>query len=258
MGASASIPTNQLQKIEVIGAGFSRTGSAALALALEQLLDGPVMHGGSQMVHREDAYMKKMVRLYQCRHEKAIVMKLLKEITAGFVGITDAPGILYIPELLELYPDAKVVLQTRDPDEWWESMKSVAKNVKLEWLHFLLFPVPGRRWIPDMMVGSLAKSQDIYGQVRPGGYILRAHDDYIRHIVPKDKLLVMELKEGWGPLCKFLDKQVPTCPFPRSNEAKAVEELARQISSKAMMTWLMILVLVSFSVYTGWYTISRQ
>ncbi|KAH9996999.1 hypothetical protein F4779DRAFT_622991 [Xylariaceae sp. FL0662B] len=251
MGVSASIPANPSQKIEVIGAGFSRTGSAALALALEQLLDGPVMHGGSQMVHREDAYMRKMVHLYQCRHDKAIVMKLLKEITTGFAGITDAPGILFVPELLELYPNAKVVLQTRNPDEWWESMKSVAKNVKLEWLRFLLFPVPGRRWIPDMMMGSLAKSQDIYGPVRPGGYILKAHDDYIRRVVPKDKLLVMELKEGWAPLCKFLNKPIPTCPFPRSNESKAVEELAKQISGKAMMTWLMILALVSLSICTG-------
>jgi chloramphenicol 3-O-phosphotransferase len=39
----------------VIGAGYSRTGTLSMALALEKLLDGPVMHGGSQLLGREDS-----------------------------------------------------------------------------------------------------------------------------------------------------------------------------------------------------------
>ena len=34
-------------------------------------------------------------------------------------------------------------------------------------------------------------------------------------MVPADRLLVWEVKEGWGPLCKFLDLPVPQEPFPR-------------------------------------------
>lgn len=54
MGANASVPTDKTRTLQVIGAGYSRTGTLSMALALETLLDGPVMHGGSQLLGRED------------------------------------------------------------------------------------------------------------------------------------------------------------------------------------------------------------
>eukprot|EP00521_Asterionellopsis_glacialis_P002703 CAMPEP_0195259542 /NCGR_PEP_ID=MMETSP0706-20130129/8023_1 /TAXON_ID=33640 /ORGANISM="Asterionellopsis glacialis, Strain CCMP134" /LENGTH=80 /DNA_ID=CAMNT_0040313055 /DNA_START=27 /DNA_END=269 /DNA_ORIENTATION=- len=38
--------------------------------------------------------------------------------------------------------------------------------------------------------------------------------------VPKDQLLVFNVKEGWDPLCKFLGKTVPTVSFPNVNESE--------------------------------------
>ena len=54
MGAVPSIPRDRSRQLEVIGAGYGRTGTSAISMALEQLLDGPVMHGGSQILARED------------------------------------------------------------------------------------------------------------------------------------------------------------------------------------------------------------
>ena len=54
MGGNASVPTDPNWTLQVIGAGYSRTGTLSMALALEKLLDGPVMHGGSQLLGRED------------------------------------------------------------------------------------------------------------------------------------------------------------------------------------------------------------
>lgn len=54
MGGNASKPTDLSRSLKVIGAGYSRTGTLSMALALEKLLDGPVMHGGSQFLGRED------------------------------------------------------------------------------------------------------------------------------------------------------------------------------------------------------------
>jgi Sulfotransferase domain len=44
-----------------------------------------------------------------------------------------------------------------------------------------------------------------------------AHNNAVRAGLPKDRLLVYEVKEGWAPLCKFLDKPTPSDPFPRTN-----------------------------------------
>lgn len=42
-------------KFQVIGAGYCRTGTVSMQLALETLLDGPVMHGGTHVQSREDS-----------------------------------------------------------------------------------------------------------------------------------------------------------------------------------------------------------
>ncbi len=54
MGASPSIPRDRTRQLEVIGAGYGRTGTSTISMALEKLLDGPVMHGGTQILARED------------------------------------------------------------------------------------------------------------------------------------------------------------------------------------------------------------
>ena len=43
------------------------------------------------------------------------------------------------------------------------------------------------------------------------------HNEEVLRVVPKERLLLFNVKDGWEPLCKFLDKQVPSTPFPKSN-----------------------------------------
>lgn len=54
MGAVPSVPRDRSRKLQVIGAGYGRTGTTAISLAIEKLYEGPVMHGGTQMIGRED------------------------------------------------------------------------------------------------------------------------------------------------------------------------------------------------------------
>jgi hypothetical protein len=55
--------------------------------------------------------------------EKELALKLLREVTTGYAACTDMPHAMVTPELVELYPDAKVVLVTRDPERWWKSIQ---------------------------------------------------------------------------------------------------------------------------------------
>lgn len=48
------------------------------------------------------------------------------------------------------------------------------------------------------------------------------HNQYIKNVVPKEKLLVFHPKDGWEPLCKFLGKPVPEGPFPKVNVGNGV------------------------------------
>ncbi len=37
----------------------------------------------------------------------------------------------------------------------------------------------------------------------------------VKKVVPKERLLVYEVKQGWKPLCEFLDLPIPEGEFPR-------------------------------------------
>lgn len=50
------------------------------------------------------------------------------------------------------------------------------------------------------------------------GYI-----EEIKTLVPRERLLVMNVKEGWQPLCTFLGKDVPQWQFPKANSREEFE-----------------------------------
>ena len=55
----------------------------------------------------------------------------------------------------------------------------------------------------------------------------------VKNTVPSDKLLVFEVKEGWGPLCKFLDVPVPNIPFPNTNDTAQMKKRIRGVKIAA-------------------------
>ncbi|KAJ4408409.1 hypothetical protein N0V82_009708 [Gnomoniopsis sp. IMI 355080] len=152
MGGAPSKP-DASRTVEVIGAGYSKTGTLSMQLALETLLQGPVMHGGTHLLKREDAFNKAFYAAYQAREagDHQTTLKLLRQLTAGFAGLVDAPIYDFLPELCELYPEAKVVLVTRDPAKWWASMGGNFEYALPWYVPILTAPVPGLRYMPGIM-----------------------------------------------------------------------------------------------------------
>lgn len=73
----------------------------------------------------------------------------------------------------------------------------------------------------------------------------------VRRVVPPERLLVMNLKEGWQPLCEFLDKPVPMEPFPRLNDAEEAEKVAKGIFARCILVWLGIIGATAVGVHTA-------
>ncbi|KAI1871046.1 hypothetical protein JX265_006086 [Neoarthrinium moseri] len=259
MGAQPSIPRDTSRKLEVIDMGYARTATMSFAMAFEELLDGPAMHGGTQMFNREDAYCRKLSLLYKYRREgdRVRLMKTLQEVIGGFVGCADCPMIHFLPELMELYPDAKVVLVTRDRESWWKSFSvfgdETAKSaVATFFLQILLFPIPGARWFPSIVKGFEEDLWRVHGLESQDGLFLEKHNAWVRQQVPKDKLLEMDLAAGWEPLCRFLGKPVPTKPFPRANDREARDRFMRYKVAQASVAWIGILSTVAFAGHSAW------
>ncbi|KUI55028.1 hypothetical protein VP1G_02384 [Cytospora mali] len=239
MGGVPSVPTDPNRTLQVIGAGYSRTGTSSMAIALEKLLDGPVCHGGSQMLGREDSYVQKWIEVYRQRDagNRHAMLKAIREATRGFVGVTDVPAVDFIPELIELYPDVKVMGVKRDPDAWWKSMGNLNKVSAPWWLPYFLAPMPTWRWFPAFIEG-----------IRD---LIALHNKSVEKVTPPGQLYWMEITDGWAPLCKMLNVPIPKEPFPRVNDAAALNELIRGMMLATAGVWLVIMILLATVLYLG-------
>lgn len=75
-------------------------------------------------------YRRTWIKAYEAREagDKEETLKLVRKATAGFVATADLPPSDFIPEMMELYPEAKVVLVRRDPEKWWNSIAALTSR----------------------------------------------------------------------------------------------------------------------------------
>jgi Sulfotransferase domain len=83
--------------------------------------------------------------------------------------------------------------------------------------------------------------------------LLTMHEDYVRRVVPAERLFFFNVKDGWEPLCKILDCPVPDEPFPRANDKESMQEFFGTIMAASLVRWLQIFAVSGAAVAMGWY-----
>lgn len=149
-------------------------------------------------------------------------------------GITDI-GSWFSPQLIEAYPEAKVVLVERDVDKWYASIEEgifsslwgTVPNFFVGVVEPLIGSVAGPASRKHLLGFFEAKDVDELRAKAKEGYL--AHYRRVREMVPKERLLDFKMEDGWGPLCEFLGKDVPVDePFPHVNDAEALKAKLRE------------------------------
>lgn len=197
--------------LKVIGAGLGRTGTLSLKLALEHIGLGACYHMTEMLAH-----MRSHLPLWI---ESAKGNPQWDTIFAGYQSSTDYPGCMFWRELVAEYPGAKVILTTRDPDKWFDSVTatvfSKAHRDRLEgnpmMAEFFALTVFGD--IEDRL-GDRAKMTEYFN----------AWNQAVIDEVPADRLLVYSAGDGWERLCDFLGVPVPPEPYPRVNSREEMTE----------------------------------
>jgi hypothetical protein len=211
--------------LQVIGAGFGRTGTHSLALALDELGFGPcytLLEVDKNAGH---------VDLWNDALEgRAVDWSILFQ---NYHSAVDWPTISFLPQLVRHFPEAKVILTLRDPDSWYESAAAT------------IFPaLEATAKHPDAQIRewSNLKRRLILEQVFSGGYwdkthaiqVYRDHVKVVEKLVPGKRLLHYQVTEGWSPLCAFLGVSDPGKPFPRQNERASFLASAPEWAKKVM------------------------
>jgi hypothetical protein len=205
----------QDEGLRVIGAGFGRTGTYSLKAALDSLGMGPTYHMTEVFAHPEHA------PIWQAAAEGEDVD--WDALLAGYHAAVDWPASAFFKQLMEHYPDAKVILTVRDPERWHESGRNT------------IFPGAEKsdeeQTDEQRAWGAMADTV-IWNGIFDGKVLEPEHaiDVFNRHIamvkatVPPERLLLFEAKDGWEPLCAFLGVPVPDEPYPRLNDTQSFKD----------------------------------
>ena len=234
--------------MKIICVGIGKTGTTSISKALRHL--GYTVFDWEEQVfdfqdHWVDVFQNgaqlDVKRVYQ--HADAVV---------------DAPGNFFWEEILEAYPDSKVILSEREEDSWLKSLVNQLQVFEaVISRRFLVVLSPTSRKQIFILYSHLTA---ILGSADPKSACVlrtryRMHNHRVKSLVPPEKLLVYNVKQGWKPLCDFLGCEVPTVAFPHENVKGEIAEVplsetrsGRQVILEIQRALIVILSVIVFIV----------
>lgn len=200
--------------IDIIGLGVGRTGTYSLRMAINRLSYGPC--------HHMEEVLKQMDVQVPLWSETLKGNMNWSAIYDGYKSAVDWPTAAFYRALIKEYPSAKFILTERSPESWADSFGSTIYKLLAGRAQA---PAKMHDWL-EMVTEVVTRTGFPQGLDRDGlmkGF--KAHNQAVKETIPEEQLLVYQVKEGWEPLCKFLDEPVPDEPFPRTNNREEFWEL---------------------------------
>lgn len=211
--------------MRLIGAGLPRTATMTQKVALETLGLAPCHHMVEVFANLPASVQWR--EAFEGRRSAA-------DLLAGYEAMVDWPGSYHYVELMERFPDAKVLLSVRAPESWAASMRqtiwpcfygdSLLRHMNAA--HCRVDELWGG-WM-DTLEQMWAKSGLLDGEATTDQWLIDAfnrYNDEVRATVPADRLLVWKPADGWEPLCAFLEVPVPDTPLPHVNDTEGFADM---------------------------------
>ncbi len=221
--------------LKLIGAGYGRTGTMSTYTALKEL-GFPCYHMVEVIMNKANAghldFWRKVANDPPGQHQD------WDQVLRNYTAAVDNPTCCVWQELMAANPDAKVLLtlHPRGAEAWYESTIDTIYFTENVWQFKVLeFFTPFGRKMGDMS-RKLIWQRNLKGTMNDRAKAIaeyNAHIEYVKAHVPKDKLLVFTVSEGWAPLCKFLGVPVPATPFPNVNDRAEIKKVIADITKGA-------------------------
>lgn len=241
--------TSEKYPLQIMNIGMFRGGTASLSLALKELGFGSTWHLVTNSVEFND-------KGFKWWFDNAIFDKLLNDDADNIdfdqwlqiikcKVIMDSPIFECWPKIFKQYPKCKVIICVRDFDLWYKSyINFLTQNMSQTFtictmtdkVTKMLLKLWDKRHVGTDHFGM---SQLLHLEKSKRKQILKKeyYDKWIqdaKRIVPKDQLLIFNPCDGWKPLCKFLNKQIPNKAYPNINNRKQYNQFMYQWKKKAL------------------------
>jgi hypothetical protein len=202
-------------ELEVVGAGFGRTGTQSLKLALEELGFGPCYHMMEVFGNTEHIPLWAAATRGETPDWDALF--------ANYRSTVDWPGCAFWRDLAAKNPNARILLSYRDSDAWYDSFHNTIYQAMTR------DPPPEPAWVAvhHEMTRQLVLEQALGGRPDDRAHAIRCYEDHneaVRSEVASDRLILHEVGAGWEPLCIGLNLPVPDKPYPKTNNTREFRE----------------------------------
>nr|CAB3261762.1 uncharacterized protein LOC100177270 [Phallusia mammillata] len=236
--------------MKVILAGYPKTGTKTMAAVFTML-------GYNNYDYLENYFYlhKEWLKIFDGSATNEDIRKMFGDVDA----LTDTPVCLYWEELHQAFPEAKIILTTRDEDSWYKSLMKQLESANSNFLLWMVCVVSPQsilrlsynyhtsgRFFGDLSGWPSCRLRPYHEKVQRALY--RQHNYSVMKKAPKDKLLVYNVSEGWEPLCEFLGVEIPDKPFPHKNKDAAL--IKEMTENNKVMQRIILEGVISLSVVT--------
>jgi Sulfotransferase domain len=227
--------------MKLIGAGLPRTATMTQKIALERILGlGPCYHMANILTNL--SLVPRWMAAFKGKND-------WNELFDGFESTVDWPGAFFYGELMDAYPDAKVLLSVRDSAAWARSihntiwavlygdclmrdLSNARARVDPMWASYIA--LMSAMWEKSGLLPAIDEGTVDEDALATG---MERYCDEVRQTVPADRLLVWSPQDGWEPLCEFLSVPVPSIPLPRVNDSSAFADMVNGAAIASLTHW---------------------
>ena len=235
------------QGLLIINAGLFRSATKSMALAY-QILGFKTHHGllesvtDTPWVSLEEAAEATWPSVPGARPRARFTRADWDKIWGNNYDVVTDLASPFALELIRAYPEAKVVIVEREFESWWPSFQvEILDRVMLQpmaaingFLGLYLMGIPAVQAMRKIHFGFFGASS--HAEICERAKVV--HESYyreVRAVVPAERRLEYRIGEGWEPLCRFLDVDVPDVPFPRDNHSATH---AQEAKARVRLLWM--------------------
>jgi len=201
--------------LQVVGAGFGRTGTLSLKLALEHLGFGPCHHMFELREHPEQLPFWQAAARGEMPDWDAVF--------AGYKACVDWPSARFWRGIAAHFTGAKVILSVRRAESWVKSVHATIYPSMRELDGLEPGPTRDRREMSyEIIVNQTFDGR--LGDPQHAIAVYQAHIADVQRTIAPERLLTFDVAEGWGPLCDFLGVPAPDMPFPNTNSTEEFQK----------------------------------
>lgn len=215
-------------ELEIIGAGFGRTGTLSLKVALDKL--GYKTYHMEEIIQRKNDHVALWTKVATANKKERI--ELIRQIYADYTAAVDFPASGFWEDTLEAFPNAKVIFTQRDAEAWYKSASSTILSIGVAWqFDIVRFLSPLFREHKQM--AEIAIWKKVWGlnteeiaDPKNKDRVIAKYNEWSNDVETRnwkvEQFLTLKIdKNSWPKLCSFLKVSKAKCPtdeFPKVND----------------------------------------